>query len=85
MSDKQLSSFLEAARKDAGLQEKLKSAADLDAAIALAKESGFDISEADWLRYQAKQPLKLSEEELEGVAGGGATCQYSNCRCVSVD
>lgn len=54
MSDKQLSAFLEAAQKDAGLQEKLKSAADLDAAIALAKESGFDISEADWLRYQAK-------------------------------
>jgi len=46
------------------------SGADLDAAVAMAKEAGFDVSKADWLKYQAKQTLELSDEELEGVAGG---------------
>ena len=49
---------------------KLQGASDLDAAVALAKEGGFDVSKADWLKYQAKQTLELSDEELEGVAGG---------------
>ena len=36
----------------------------------MAKESGFEISKADWIKYQA-QTQELSDEELEGVAGGG--------------
>jgi len=28
------------------------------------------VSKADWLKYQAKQTLELSDAELEGVAGG---------------
>jgi hypothetical protein len=36
----------------------------------MAQEVGFDVSMADWLRYQAKQTLELSDEELAGVAGG---------------
>ena len=70
MSEEQLRAFLEAVKADAGLQEKLKGAADLDAAVAIAKEAGFDVSKADWRKYQAKQTLELSDEELEGVAGG---------------
>ena len=70
MSEKQLAALLAKIKDDAGLQEKLKGAADLDAAVALAKEAGFDVSKADWLKYQAKQTLELSDEELEGVAGG---------------
>jgi predicted ribosomally synthesized peptide with nif11-like leader len=70
MSEEQLKAFLEAVKADAGLQEKLKGAADLDAAVALAKEEGFDVSKADWLKYQAGQILELSDEELEGVSGG---------------
>ena len=58
---------------DSGLREKLQGAADLDAAIALAKESGFDVSKADWMKYQASQPQELSDEELESVAGGGCS------------
>ena len=57
-------------RDNAGLEEKLKGAADLDADVAMAQEAGFDVRKADWLRYQAKQTLELSDEELEGVAGG---------------
>jgi predicted ribosomally synthesized peptide with nif11-like leader len=72
MSEEQLSAFLAKLRDDVGLQGKLKGAADLDAAVAMAKEAGFDVSKADWLRYQAKQTLELSDEELEGAAGGTA-------------
>jgi len=70
MSEEQLSALLAKLKEDAGLREKLQSAGDLDAAVALAKEAGFDVSKADWLRYQAKQTIELSDEELEGVAGG---------------
>ena len=70
MSEEQLSALLAKPKEDAGLQEKLKGAADLDAAVAMAKEAGFDVSKADWLKYQAQQTLELSDEELEGVAGG---------------
>ncbi len=38
--------------------------------MEIAKKAGFDVSKADWLRYQAQQALELSDEELEGVAGG---------------
>ena len=70
MPEEQLKAFLEAVKSDVGLQEKLKGAADLDAALELVKEAGFDVSKADLLRYQANQTLELSDEELEGVAGG---------------
>ena len=70
MSEEQLSALLAKLKEDAGLQEKLKNAADLDAAVAMAQEAGFDVSKADWLKFQAKQTLELSDEELEEVAGG---------------
>ena len=70
MSEEQLAALLAKLKDDEGLQEKLKGASDLDAAIALAKEAGFDVSKADWLKYQAQQTIELSDEELEGVAGG---------------
>ncbi len=71
MSEEQLAALLAKLKDDEGLQEKLKGAADLDAVLAIAKEAGFDISKAAWLRYQANQTLELSDEELEGIAGGG--------------
>ena len=74
MSEEQLSALLAKLKEDAGLQEKLKGAGDLDAAVALAKEAGFDVTKADWLKYHARQTLELSDEELEGVAGGANQC-----------
>ena len=83
MSEEQLSALLANLKEDKCLQEKLKGAADLDAAVAIAQEAGFDVSKADWLKYQAKgsTTLELSDEELEGVAGGEkfetcAQCPY---------
>jgi len=70
MSEEQLSALLAKLKEDAGLRENHKGAADLDAAVAMAQEAGFDVSKADWLKHQAKQTLELSDEELEGAAGG---------------
>jgi predicted ribosomally synthesized peptide with nif11-like leader len=70
MSEEQLKALLAKRKEDVGLQEKLDGAADLDAAAAMGKKAGFDVSKADWLRHQAKQTLVLNDEELEGVAGG---------------
>ena len=73
MSEEQLKAFLEKVKTDASLQEKLKAAADNDAVAAIAKDAGFSISADD---LDLKNDLKnapsreLSEEELEGVAGG---------------
>jgi len=71
MSEEQLSALLAKLKDDAGLQEKFKGAADLDALLAIAKDAGFEISKAAWLKYQANKTLELSDEDLEGVAGGG--------------
>ena len=70
MSEEQLAALLAKLKDDAALRDKLQAAADLDAAVALAKEAGFDVSKADWLKYQAKQNLELSDEDLEEMAGG---------------
>jgi predicted ribosomally synthesized peptide with nif11-like leader len=65
MSEEQLKAFLEAVKADAGFQEKLNSASDLDAAVALALGAGFDVSKADF----EHRKVELSDEELE--VGGG--------------
>ena len=79
MSEEQLAALLAKIKEDAGLQEKLKGAADLNALLTIAKEAGFDVSKADWLKYKEKQTLELDDEELEDVAGGGMReCVGSN-------
>jgi predicted ribosomally synthesized peptide with nif11-like leader len=70
MSEEQLSALLAKLKDDAGLREKLKGAADLDASVAIAKDAGFDVSKADWFKHQANQTFELSDEELENAAGG---------------
>ena len=66
MSEEQLKAFLEKVKADTSLQEKLKAAADANAVSAIAKEAGFSISADDLTKAKSE----LSEEELEGVAGG---------------
>ena len=80
MSEEQLAALLAKLKDDTGLQEKLKGAADLDAVLAIAKEAGFDINKAAWLRYQAKQTIELSDDELEGVAGGNLYTMDVRCK-----
>jgi predicted ribosomally synthesized peptide with nif11-like leader len=78
MSEEQLTALLAKLKEDTGLQEKLKGAADLDAAVAMAKEAGFDVSKADLLKYQAQQTLELGDEELEAVGGGMVICSWQH-------
>ena len=78
MSEEQLKAFLEKVQVDTILQEKLKAAANADAVTAIAKEAGFSISADDWKNAQSE----LSDEELEGVAGGvtgQSTCRDGTC------
>ena len=72
MSEEQLKAFLEKVKSETSLQEKLKAAVDTDAALEIAKEAGFNISADD---LQKAQSTKLSDEELEDVAGGTCTME----------
>ena len=72
MSEEQLKAFLEAVKADAGLQEKLKAAGDVDAVVTIAKAAGFVISAEELKMAQAE----VSEEELDTVRGGNQT---TNC------
>ena len=74
MSEEKLKAFLEKVKADTSLQEKLKAAADNDAVVAIAKAAGFSLSADDISKAQSE----LSEEELEGVAGGGG-CNPGTC------
>ena len=73
MSEEQLKAFLEKVKGDTSLQEKLKAASDADAVVSIAKEEGLSISVDD-----NKAQSELSEEGLEGVAGG---CGLHGRRC----
>ena len=77
MSEEQLKAFLEAVKADASLQEKLKAAGDDDAVIAIAKAAGFAISADDLKKAQSE----ISEEELEGVAGGTLVTNIATNQC----
>ena len=69
MSEEQLKAFLEKVKSDTELQEKLKASASPEAAIEIAKETGFAITTED---IQSMQSARVSDEELEGAAGGGS-------------
>ena len=69
MSEEQLKAFLEKAKGNTSLQEKLKAAADADGVVAIAKAAGFSIATEDLRLHQQI----LADSELEGAAGGGTT------------
>ena len=74
MSEDQLKAFLEAVKADDAIQEKLNAAGDNDAVIAIAKAAGFSITAEELIQ------LKLSDEEVESVAGGvGTYCGVGPC------
>ena len=75
MSEEQLKAFLEKVKGDTSLQEKLKAAASPEAALQIAKAAGFAITTEDI----QSAPEELSDEDLEGAAGGGG-CQRSTGR-----
>ena len=71
MSEEQLKAFVEKVKADTSLQEKLKAAASPEAAIEIAKEAGFLITAEDIQSMNNnRETVELSDEELEGAAGG---------------
>ena len=72
MLEEQLKAFLEKVNGDTNLLGKLK-AADDDAVVSIAKEAGFSISADDLKNAQSE----ISDEELEGVAGGTIGCLFA--------
>ena len=73
MTESQLRAFLALVKESKDLQEKLKGAS-AEEALSIAKQAGFEINPAD-----LNQPITLSDNELEDVAGGGfaVTCYNS--------
>ena len=72
MSEEQLKAFIAKAQADTSLQEQLKAkGAD---PVAIAKAAGFSITTEDLNTHREN----LSDEELEGVAGG-AYCSKTIC------
>ena len=62
MSEEQLKAFLEKVKGDTSLQDKLKAAKSPDDLVDIAKDHGHE--------FETEHISQLSEEELEGVAGG---------------
>ena len=75
MSEEQLKAFLEKVKADTSLQEKLNEAADADAVVEIAKAAGFAITAED-IQSMQSATVELSDEELEGAAGGMCFCQW---------
>ena len=73
MSEEQLNAFLEKVKGDTSLQEKLNAATTPGAAVEIAKEAGFSITAVD-IQSMQSETVELSDEDLEGAAGG------RNCR-----
>ena len=78
MSEEQLNAFLEKVKGDTTLQDKLKAAGSNEAAIEIAKDAGFSITAED-IQSMQSATVELSDEELEGAAGGGGWTGNSVC------
>ena len=87
MSEEQLNAFLAMLANDSALQARLKQ--DNADPIAIAKEAGFEIRQADLMRYQARKIQEIPDDELEQVAGGGGwlsiTCPTYGGECKRTD
>ena len=69
MSEEQLKAFIAKAKNDQSIQEELKAAKTPEDVVGIAKELGYE--------FTADKISQLSEQELEGVAGG---TQSDNCQ-----
>ena len=83
MSLEQLKAFLEKVKGDKSLQDKLKAAKTPEDVVGIAKEHGHE--------FTADKITELSDEELEGVSGGGGMTNDNytigkqiNCNSISI-
>ncbi len=80
--------FLELVSKDENLKQKTLAFNDMEpadaisAGIALAKELGIELSEADFAKEESCG--ELSDDELDAVSGGARVGTiYSRCFCIA--
>ena len=69
MSEEQRKAFIAKAKDDTSIQEKLKVAKSPEDVVGIAKEHGYEFT-ADTVKNPGSQ--ELTDEDLEGVAGGVA-------------
>ncbi len=75
MSDEQLKAFWDAIQSDSALQQKLQGVTDPAAIVDIGKEAGFLVSIDEVQKAQAElSNVKLSDEDLDNVAGGFHAC-----------
>lgn len=70
MPEEQLSALLAKLKEDAGLRAKLQCAGNLDTALAIAKEAGYEVTTEEWLKHHEYLSSELSDHDLEGLSGG---------------
>ena len=69
MSKEQLKAFIDKAKDDQSIQDKLKTAKTPEEVVGIAKEHGHE--------FTSEHLTQLSEEELKGVSGGTNTPRLS--------
>ena len=70
MSEEQLKAFLEKVKDDTALREQIKSVSDVDAVLAITKETGFSITADDIQSMNLLQSYqKMSLKKLPGAVG----------------
>jgi predicted ribosomally synthesized peptide with nif11-like leader len=85
MSSEQLSAFMEVVATNEGLQEKLKCVADFDGLAELARGAGFDVTKADCIKLQDQQIIELTDNDLDGLSGGGNNTGWLGFWCSTAD
>lgn len=70
MANPQLETFLQTAKGDPALLERLSSCQNLDAIAELGAQQGFQFSGVDLVKHQAEATLRLSRDDLEAAAAG---------------
>ena len=68
MSEEQLKAFIAKAKDDQSIQEKLKAAKTPDEVVGIAREHGHE--------FATEHMTQLSEDELEGLAGGSGSVLF---------
>ena len=78
MSEEQLKAFILKVQADTSLQEQLNKVEGADV-VAIAKAAGFSITTEDLKEHRQT----LSDNELEGVAGGGPGATLLTVQCAT--
>lgn len=76
MTKEQASRLLNELKSNQLLYEKINNASDVQSAIEIARNAGFDVDLEDWINYQKQ--TGISEEDLESILGG-ANSENKGC------